>query len=261
MKNSLLLLILLPTCIWGGDESNAPAELRLEVRASQSLFEPFSNDEPIRFYLRSTAGCYVTLYQIHPDSGLAILYPQPHHHWRELEAKKEYRLVELADDLELKYHDLEGYVYLGIIATREPIHLVPWLEQAFGEHGVKIGQKPEKFFNEEVEALVEKVESDVRFRMGEPKESSFALIPILIRPHAQLYAEDWRETPRSQRFYFEGRYHFVAPDPPRNFPGAAMRAPSPFPPRKPLPGASTIVPPATKEKPNNVRTPRREKKN
>ncbi|NUO84347.1 DUF4384 domain-containing protein [candidate division KSB1 bacterium] len=261
MKRSLLLLIFLPTYVWAGGKSNAPAELRLQVRASQSLFEPFNNAEPIRLYLRSTAQCYVTLYQIHPDSGLAILYPQPHHHWRELEAKREYRLAELADDLELKYHDLEGYVYLGIIATREPIHLVPWLEQAFGERGVKIGQKPEKFLDDEVEALVEKVESDVRFRMGEPKESSFALIPVLVHSQTQFYTADWRETPRSQRFYFEGRYHFVTPEPPRNSPGAALRVPSPFPPRKPLPGASTIAPPATKEKPNNVRTPRREKKN
>lgn len=261
MKKLLFVFALLILHDWAWGDSNVPAELRVEVRASQSLFEPFSNEAAIKIYLRCTAAGYLTLYHIHPDSGLAILYPRPHHHWRELEAKKEYRLAELAEDLELQYRELDGYVYLGVIATREPIHLVPWLEQAFSERGVKLGEKPEKSFADEIEALIEKVESDVRFRMGESNPSSFALIPLLLKPRTQLLAGDWHEARKPQRYFFEGRYHYVAPEPPRNFPNPLMRTPSPFPQRDTRSGASTIAPPVTKEKPNNVKPARQEKKN
>ncbi len=261
MKRFFPILLLLACSNLAWSDSDAPVGLRIEVRSSQSLFEPFSNDEPLEIYLRSTAPGYLTLYQIHPDSGLAILYPQPHHHWRELEDKKEYRLSDLAKGLELDYPGFEGYVHLGVIITKEPIHIVPWLEQAFGEKGLKIGQKPENFFEKDLEAVIEKVESDLRFRMGEANTSSFALIPLLMRSRAQLYAGDWREPPKPQRYFFEGRYHVVAPEPPRNFPAASMRAPSPFPRHAPLPGARAAAPQVTKEETNKVKpSPRREKK-
>ncbi len=261
MDKLLLLFTLLSPPDLGANPSNPPAELRLEVRASQSLFEPFPNEEEVRLYFRGTAAGYLTLYHIHPDSGLAILYPQSHHHWRELEAKKEYRLVDLADDLELKYRDVEGYVYLGAVMTREPIHLVPWLEQAFEEKGIKAGEKPETAWEEEIEALIEKVEADVRFRMGEAQTSSFALLPLLIKPRMQLLANAWRETPKSQRYFFAGRYHFIAPEPAQNFPSTLRRAPLSFPPRHSQPGASAIAPSTTKERTNTPKPPRREEKN
>jgi hypothetical protein len=258
MNKLVLPLTLFASFNLGANPSHAPAQLRLEVRASQSLFEPFPNEEEIRLSFRSTEAGYLTLYHIHPDSGLAILYPQPHHRWLELQAKKEYRLSELAEDLRLEYEGLDGYIYLGMIVTPEPIHLVPWLEQAFEEEGIRAGAMPEILYADELERVIEKVEADVRFRMGEAQAGCFALVPLLVRPRIQLLTEERRDPLRPQRYFYAGRYHVVEPELPPDFSSSARRAPFIFSPRLSQPNA--IAPSSAKEKNKPPQTPRRERK-
>lgn len=259
MKTLLLFIVIFSSSLLAANHGDAPAELRFEIHATQNLFEPFANDEALPLYLSSTAQAYLTLYLIHPDSGLAILYPQPHHSWRELEGKKKYALADLAEDLELSYRDFEGYVYLGAVLTPEPIHLVPWLEQAFAEKGIKAGEKPAMDFENDLEKTVEEIEADVRFRMGEAQSSAFALVPLLIKERWKIVARDWIEAPRAQRYFFAGSYHFRAPEVPRNFPHGSSSSLSSFPPR--TPPTDALVPSPAKEKPSNVKPLRREKKN
>lgn len=238
----------------------APSEVRFEVRASQSMFEPFDNNYPLKLYLRSMAPGYLTIYEIHPDSGFAVLYPQPHHHWRKLESKKEYGLTDLAEDLVLEYRDVDGFVYLGMIMTAEPIHLVPWLEQAFGECGIKAGLRPPQSFEKDFESLIEKVEADVRFRLGKPDRSSFALLPLLLKSHFQIFATDWQEPARALRYFYGGKYHFVEPDSPSGLPGALLQGSRMFPRRGAGSTGNAILPSTNKEKAPQ-KSPRREKKN
>lgn len=235
-------------------------EMRFEVRAAQSMFEPFDNNYPVKLYVRSMAPGYLTIYEIHPDSGFAILYPQPHHHWRKLEPKKEYGLADLAGDLVLAYRDVDGFVYIGMVMTAEPIHLVPWLEQAFGEYGIKAGLRPPQSFGEDFESVIEKVEADVRFRLGKPDISSFALLPILLKSHFQIFATDWQEAPRAMRYFYGGKYHFVVPDSPSGLPGALLPGSRLFPRRGATSNGKAILPSTNKEKPS-PKSPRREKKN
>ena len=253
MPRLLLLFAALSSPLLAADRGNAPAELRFEIHATQSLFEPFGNDEALPLSVSSTANAYLTLYQIHPDSGLVILYPQPHHSWRELKADKQYALADLAEDLELVYRDFEGYVYLGAVLTPEPIHLVPWLEQAFAEKGIKAGEKPAMAFENDLEKTVEEIEADVRFRMGEAQSSAFALVPLLIKERWKIVARDWIEASRAQRYFFAGGYHFLAPEPRPHFPNSLLR--TPLPQGSPRPGLNPAAPPTKKERPNNVKPP------
>ena len=110
--------------------------------------------------------------------------------------------------------------------------------------------------DEDLETVVEKVETDVRFRMGEAQTSSFALLPILIQSRFQFLAQERLAPPKPQRYFAEQRYYFIMPEPEFHFPGAFRR--SPFPPRPPQSGASTIAPSVTKERPNHTKPPRRE---
>lgn len=259
IKRITLLMLLLPLVLHA-TSIKRPAEMRLEVRAAQSLFEPFAEDETIALSVRSAVSGYLTIYQIHPDSGLAVLYPQPQHRWLQVEAKKEYRLTEFAADLELKYRNLEGHVYIGMILTPEPTHLVPWIEQAFAEKDIRIGKKIAVTYTDELENLIEKVEADVRFRLGESQPCGFALIPLLLMPRIQILTEVRRDAPRPLRYYYAGKYHLIAPELPESFSRSARRFPLPFTPRYSSPGASSAAPSLLKERPNNSNPPRRQQK-
>ncbi|MEK7727013.1 MAG: hypothetical protein AAB354_01305 [candidate division KSB1 bacterium] len=260
MKNLLLFLTLFASSMLASEPTNTLLELRLEVRSQQSMFDPFASEEPVSLTVRSSASGYLTLYQIHPDSGFAILYPQAQHRWLELEAKKEYRLVDLAQELELNYHALEGHAYVGMIITPEPIHLVPWLEQAFAEKNIKAGQKIDVVYTDELENLIEKVEADIRFRLGESQTSGFALIPLLLMPRIQILTETRRDPPRPLRYFYAGRYHIIAPELPSNFPNAARRLPPPFSFRPSPSDVNAIAPALTKDRSHNAPKPRREQK-
>lgn len=262
MKRIAVLLTLLLPLISHAAAPNRPAEMRLEVRASQSLFEPFAGENEIFLSVRCTAAGYLTIYQIHPDSGLAILYPQPQHRWLELEAKQEYRIEKLADDLTLHFDKLEGHVYIGMVITQEPIHLVPWLEQAFAAKNIKAGQKIDIVYTDELEDVIEKVETDVRFRLADSQTIGFALIPLLIMPRIQTLTEERRDPPRPLRYYYAGRYHLVAPDSPNLFLPPGRRLHSPFVFRRSQPNTNTVAPSVSNKKPrtNQSQPPRREEK-
>ncbi len=260
MKKTIGFLVLLLPVLLHATVMKRPTEMRLEVRAAQSLFAPFAGEETITLSVRSAASGYLTIYQIHPDSGLAILYPQPHHRWVQLEAKKEYRFTELAADLELKFRELEGHVYIGMIITPEPTHLVPWIEQAFAEKEIKPGKKIAVVYTDELENFIEKVEADVRFRLADSQPCGFALIPLLLMPRIQILTEERRDPPRPLRYYYAGKYHLIAPELPESFSRAARRFPLPFTLRSSQPDANSAGPALLKERPNNSKPPRRQQK-
>jgi hypothetical protein len=229
-----------------------PPTLRVEVWASQSLYDPFYDDQPVEFFFRCEDRGYATIYQVRPCGTVEIIYPRPYHRWRPIKAGRVYSFSDLADDVRMDYHGLDGYAYVGIIVTRDPIHVVPWLEQAFYEHGLIVGRRPATSLTLDFGLIIENVEADIRFRLGVRTAPVFAMVPICIRPRAIVVRPAPFYPRYYPRYYCDGGYYVVTPDrkvrrdPPRNQPRPFQRRPAtpPYPGRVEMPTRVDYSPPS-----------------
>jgi len=211
----------------GAATGRGSGDIHFEVWSTQSFSDPFCDEDPIDVFLRLDETGYVTIYQINPWGGLEIVYPQAHHHWRPLRGGRTYHLLDLADDIYLQYSGANGYAYIGIIVTRNPVHLVPWIEQTLCSRGLVIGRYRHDRVELDIEAIVRESESEIRVRLGRGYNPSFALIPFYVRPRTLLSQPSRPGPPKSPRFYFEGRYQVVTPGPPPNHPRSRYEMPTP----------------------------------
>jgi hypothetical protein len=141
-------------------------DIEIKVWSSQSFDDPFCSDDPVDIYFRVNRASYVTVYQINPWGGVDIIYPRPHHRWLPVQPGRAHRLVDVAADLELYYGGAEGRAYIGIIATRHPIDIVPWLEAGFRDRGVVCGRPSHVSVNVDFNLVINRVLADVRVRLG-----------------------------------------------------------------------------------------------
>jgi hypothetical protein len=182
------LLLLIAVFIPLPASAHHPFDIGIEVWSNQSFAEPFCSDAPVEIYFRVTEVGYITVYQINPWGGVEIIYPLPHHHWRPVYPRRTYRLIDLAPDIFLLYDGAEGYAHIGIIATPQPVHLVPWLEAGFRECGLVFGRPARAFEPERYHAridfrlVINRVEADLRLRLGPRCVPSFYVAPIYVRP-------------------------------------------------------------------------------
>jgi hypothetical protein len=186
-----------------------PWDIRVEVWSNQSFAEPFFSDDPVEIYFRVSELGYVTVYQINPWGGVEIIYPLPRHHWRPVYPRRTYRLIDLAPDIFLRYDGAEGYAYIGIIATPQPVDLVPWLEVGFRECGIVFGRPDRYRVDIDFEATIRRVEVDLRLRLGPRCVPAFYMTPIYVRPRVVVnppvrvwpsekhHSSEWRYRDRS----------------------------------------------------------------
>jgi hypothetical protein len=176
------LLLLFSAFLAFSASAHQPLEIRLEIWSNQSFAEPFCSEEPVEIYFRVSEVSYITVYQINPWGGVEIIYPLPHHHWRPVYPRQTYRLDDLAPDIVLRYDGTEGYAYIGIIATPQPVHLVPWLEVGFRGYGLVFG-RPERYHDDlDFELIISRVNVDLRLRLGSHCVPAFFIAPIYVRP-------------------------------------------------------------------------------
>lgn len=164
--------------------AHSPFENGIEVWSNQSFAEPFCSDDPVEIYFRVDKISYITVYQINPWGGVEILYPLPHHHWRPAYPGRTYRLIDLASDISLLYDGAEGYAQIGIIATPQPIHVVPWLEAGFRDCGLVFGRPATSGYHARVDfsLVINRIEADLRLRLGPRCIPTFYVAPIYVRP-------------------------------------------------------------------------------
>ncbi|MDZ7289505.1 MAG: DUF4384 domain-containing protein [candidate division KSB1 bacterium] len=188
----------------------------LKVWSSQSFDDPFYNDEPIEIYFRVNQISYLTVYQIDPWGGVEIIYPRPYHRWLPVHPWRTYRLTDLAPELALFYDGAEGRAYIGLIATRHPINIVPWLEAGFRDCGFVFGRPSRTFepgglvvgFNFGV--MIDRVLADVRLRLGSACVPTYYVTPIYVRPRIVMHRPPHRAW-RSLRKDFEPPPHKPRP--------------------------------------------------
>ncbi|MDZ7344609.1 MAG: DUF4384 domain-containing protein, partial [candidate division KSB1 bacterium] len=164
--------------------AHTPFDIRLEVWSNQSFTEPFCSDDPVEIYFRVNQISYITVYQINPWGGVEIIYPLPHHRWQPVYPRRTYRLIDLASDISLRYDGAEGYVQIGIIATPQPVHVVPWLEAGFRECGLVLGRPVSSEYHTRVDfrLVITRIEADLRLRLGPRCVPTFYVAPIYVRP-------------------------------------------------------------------------------
>ena len=159
-----------------------PPPIRIEVWSNQHLDDPFCSDEPVEFFFRVDECAYLTIYQINPWGGVDILYPRPHHRWIAVAPRRTYCLTDLAPDLFLDYEGVDGSAYIGVIATHDPIDLVPWLESGFRSQGFVFGRPVGGHSSVEVNVVLERIHADLRFRIGRYCEPTFFTRVIYLKP-------------------------------------------------------------------------------
>jgi hypothetical protein len=178
-----------------------PFDIDLKVWSSQSFDDPFCSDDPIDIYFRVDRLSYITVYQINPYGGVEILYPLSHHRWSPVFPRRTYRLTDLAADLDFFYNGLEGSAYIGVIATRQPIDVVPWLEAGFRNCGLVFGRPSRVVVGVDFHFAINRVLADVRVRLGSACAPAFYVAPIYVRPRVAFHRRVVWPKPRYHKPY------------------------------------------------------------
>jgi hypothetical protein len=164
-----------------------PFDIDLKVWSSQSFDDPFCSDDPIDIYFRVDRLSYITVYQINPYGGVEILYPLSCHRWSPVFPGRTYRLTDLAAELDFYYRGLEGSAYIGLVATRQPIDIVPWLEAGFRDCGLVFGRPSRVVVDVDFHFVINRVLTDVRIRLGNACAPAFYVAPIYVRPRVAFH--------------------------------------------------------------------------
>lgn len=159
-----------------------PPQIRIEVWSTQHFEDPFWSNDPVELFFRVDECAYLTIYQINPWGGVDIIYPRPHHRWIAVLPHRTYSLIDLAADLYLDYEGVDGSAYLGIIATHDPIDLVPWLESGFRSYGFVFGRPQASQSSIDISVVLDRIQTDLRFRIGRHCEPAFFTTIIYLRP-------------------------------------------------------------------------------
>jgi hypothetical protein len=164
-----------------------PFDIDLKVWSSQSFEDPFCSDDPIKIYFRVERLSYITVYQVNPYGGVEILYPLSCHRWSPVFPGRTYRLTDLAAELNFFYGGLEGSAYIGLVATRQPIDIVPWLEAGFRDCGLVFGRPSRVVVDVDFHFAINRVLTDVRIRLGSACAPAFYVAPIYVRPRVAFH--------------------------------------------------------------------------
>jgi len=178
-------------------------DIELKVWSSQSFDNPFCSDDPIDMYFRVNRAGYITVYQINPYGGVEILYPLACHRWQPIYPGRTYRLTDISADLDFLYNGLEGNAYIGIVATRQPIDIVPWLEAGFRDHGLVFGRPARVTVGVDFHLVLDRVFADVRVRLGTACVASHYVAPIYVRPRVVMHRPPvivWPTPPRHKSY-------------------------------------------------------------
>ncbi len=179
-------------------------EVELKVWSAQSFDDPFCSDDPIDVYFRVNRPSYITVYQINPFGGVDILYPLSCHRWQAVYPGRTYRLTDLSHDLNFFYDGLEGNAYIGMVATRQPIDIVPWLEAGFRDQGLVFGRPARVTVGVDFRLVLDRVFADVRVRLGSSCASAQYVAPIYVRPRVVVRRPPpvviWPEPPRHKSY-------------------------------------------------------------
>ncbi|MDZ7361202.1 MAG: DUF4384 domain-containing protein [candidate division KSB1 bacterium] len=207
-RGSALLFLLLAVCFSApalAHDSRAFDDIEIKVWSSQSFDDPFCSDDPVEIYFRVNRAAYITVYQINPYGGVDIIYPRAYHRWRPVYPGRTYRLIDLADDIYLYYDGVEGRAYIGIIATRQPINIVPWLEAEFRHCGLAFGRPERAVVGIDFQLAINRVLANVRLRLGTACVPTYYVAPIYVRPRVVVKRPPpiivWPEPPRHKSYY------------------------------------------------------------
>jgi hypothetical protein len=183
--------------------ANHPFDIELKVWSSQSFEDPFCSDEPIDIYFRVNRPGYITVYQINPCGGGEILYPLACHRWMPVYPGRTYRLIDLSPDLDFFYDSAEGHAYIGLVATEQPIDIVPWIEAGFRHHGLVFGKPERVVVDVDFRLVIDRVLADVRIRLGNACAPAYYVAPIYVRPRVVRYRPPvivWPTPPRHKSY-------------------------------------------------------------
>lgn len=205
---TILFFVLLAVCITAPAFAHDPRafdDIEIKVWSSQSFDDPFCSDDAVEIYFRVNRTGYVTIYQINPYGGVDIIYPLAYHRWRPVYPGRTYRLIDLADDIDLYYGGAEGRAYIGIIATRQPINIVPWLEAEFRHCGLVFGRPERAVVGIDFQLAINRVMANVRLRLGTACVPTYYVAPIYVRPRVVVRRSPpvimWPEPPRHKSYY------------------------------------------------------------
>jgi hypothetical protein len=182
-----VFFLLFAVCFSSPASAHDPFDIELKVWSSQSFDDPFCSDDPIDIYFRVDRLSYITVYQINPYGGVEILYPLSSHRWAPVFPRRTYRLTDLAAELNFLYGGLEGSAYIGVIATRQPIDVVPWLEAGFRDCGLAFGRPSRVAVGIDFHFVINRVLTDVRVRLGSACAPAFYVAPIYVRPRVVVH--------------------------------------------------------------------------
>lgn len=190
MKKKCVVVILASVLMlgWHGANADHPHDARVEVWTVQ-YDDDVCDEESQEVFFRLHERGYITLYQITSYGRVEVLYPRSHHCQRELRPFREYRLSDLADDVHL--YDDEGEAQLGVIFTREPVVLAPWLERSFVEAGLVVRTSPLIYARIDLPRIFARVEADVRIRIGPRCAPVFVVKPVCVRPRVVCRKPHW----------------------------------------------------------------------
>lgn len=179
-------------------------EVELKVWSAQSFDDPFCSDDPIDVYFRVNRPSYITVYQINPWGGVEILYPLSCHRWQAVYPGRTYRLTDLSHELDFYYDGIEGNAYIGMVATRQPIDIVPWLEAGFRNQGLMFGRPARVAVGVDFRLVLDRVFADVRVRLGSACAAVQYVAPIYVRPRVVVRRPPpvviWPEPPRHKSY-------------------------------------------------------------
>jgi len=179
-------------------------EVELKVWSAQNFADPFCSDDPIDIYFRVNRPSYITVYQVNPRGGVDILYPLSCHRWQAVYPGRTYRLIDLSTDLDFFYDGIEGNAYIGMVATRQPIDIVPWLEAGFRDQGLVFGRPARVTVGIDFRLVLDRVFADVRVRLGSACASTHYIAPIYVRPRVVVRRPPpvivWPEPPRHKSY-------------------------------------------------------------
>lgn len=196
-----VFFLLFAVCFSATAFAHDPFDIDLQVWSSQSFDDPFCSDDPIAIYFRVDRLSYITVYQINPYGGVEILYPRSHHRWSPVFPRRTYRLTDLAADLDFFYDGLEGSAYIGVVATRQPIDIVPWLETGFRDCGLVLGRPSRVVVDVDFHFAINRVLTDVRVRLGSACAPAFYVAPIYVRPRVAIHRRPVWPKPRHHKSY------------------------------------------------------------
>ena len=222
-QNSLVRFLLIAVCFSQPAFAFHFDEVELKVWSAQSFADPFCSDDPIDIYFRVNRPSYITVYQINPCGGVDILYPLSGHRWHAVYPGRTYRLAELSADLDFFYDGIEGNAYIGVVATRQPIDIVPWLEAGFRDQGLVFGRPARATVGVDFRLVLDRVFADVRVRLGSVCASTQYIAPIYVRPRVAVRRPPvviWPEPPRHKSYppkwgHRDGNYGYRPPAEPQ----------------------------------------------